>query len=155
MIGDQSGRRPVDELAADLLRRGSPLRIKARGGSMTPFLRDGDVVLVAPTAGRGVGVGDVICYEMPPGKLFLHRLIARDRDRIVAKGDALPFIEVIDRTQLLGKVLAVERRGKVKRLDTRTARARNWAIASLFPLVPWVLSLALRMRRVWRAAFHG
>jgi hypothetical protein len=147
--------RPVDELAADLLRRGSPLRIKARGGSMTPFVRDGDVALVAPTAGREVGIGDVICYETPSGKLFLHRVIARDRDRVVAKGDALTFVEAVDRTRLLGTVVAVERAGTVKRFDTRIARWRNRVIAALSPLFPPLLSLALGVRRLWRAASDG
>jgi hypothetical protein len=122
---------------------------------MTPFLWDGDVALVAPVEGKEVGVGDVICYETPPGTLFLHRVIARDGDRLVAKGDALAFIEAIDRAQLLGKVVAVERRGKMKRLDTRAARWRNWAIASLSPFFPRLFSLALHLRRVWRVAFHG
>lgn len=147
--------RPVDELAADLLRRGGPLRIKARGGSMTPFVRDGDVVLVTPTAGMEVGIGDVICYETPSGKLLLHRVIARDADGFMAKGDALACVEAIDRTRLLGKVVAVERHGVVKRFDTRVGRWRNRVIAGLSPFFPPLLVLALRMRRVWRAALHG
>jgi len=146
--------RPVDELAADLLRRGTPLRIKARGGSMTPFVRDGDVALVTPAAGH-VGIGDVICYETPAGKLLLHRLIARDGDRLVAKGDALAFAEILDRTRLLGKVVAVERHGTVKRFDTRVAQWRNRVIAVLSPCVPPLLLLALGVRRLWRMAWHA
>ena len=147
--------RPVDELAADLLRRGSPLRIKARGGSMTPFVRDGDVALVTPAAAGHVSIGDVICYETPAGTLLLHRLIARDRDRLVAKGDALAFAEILDRTRLLGKVVAVERHGTVKRFDTRGAQWRNRVIAVLSPCVPPLLLLALGVRRVWRTAWHA
>jgi hypothetical protein len=145
----------VDDLAADLLRRGERLRIKARGGSMLPFVRDGDVAHVMPSAGREIRVGDVICYETPPGGLILHRVVERDRDRFVAKGDALAFTEAIDRQHLLGRVVAVERRGRVRRLDTRTARWRNRAIASISPLLPRLLSLALRLRPVWRAAVRG
>jgi hypothetical protein len=147
--------RSVDDLAAQLLRRGKGLRIKARGGSMVPFLRDGDVALVTPTAGSEVGVGDVVCYEMPPGRLYLHRVIARDRDRVVAKGDALPFTEVVERAQLLGTVVAIERHGRVRRLDTRTAQWRNRAIASLSPALPRALALAGRLRRLWRVACRG
>ena len=147
--------RSVEDLAAQLLRRGKRLRIKARGGSMVPFLRDGDVALVTPTAGSEVGVGDVVCYEMPPGRLYLHRVIARDRDRVVAKGDALPFTEVVERAQLLGTVVAIERHGRVRRLDTRTAQWRNRAIASLSPALPRALALAGRLRRLWRVAFRG
>src|SRR6266705_1173271 len=79
--------RSGDDLAADLLRRGGPLRIKARGASMVPFLWNGDVVLVVPSTGTEVGVGDVVCYETSPGRLFLHRVIKRRRDRVVAKRD--------------------------------------------------------------------
>jgi hypothetical protein len=147
--------RPVEELAAQVLRRGERLRIKARGGSMLPFLRDGDVALVTPVAADGIDLGDVICYETLPGKLFVHRVIRRQRDRLVAKGDALVFTDLIDRTQLLGKVVAVERHGRVRRLDTRTARWLNRAIASLSPLFPPLLAVALGLRRLGRAAFRG
>lgn len=118
---------------------------------MLPFLRDGDVARVLPANGPEIGVGDVICFETSPGRLCLHRVIARDGDRLVAKGDALLFAEAVGPPQLLGKVVAVERRGRVKRLDTRAARWRNLAIASVSPLLPRLLPLAIGLRRVWRA----
>ena len=149
------GMRPVDELAAQVLRRGTRLRIKARGGSMMPFLWDGDVVLVTPTARREVVVGDVICYETPPGGLCLHRVIARTRDRFVAKGDALAFTEVVDPGHVLGKVVAVQRRGRVKRLDTRIARWSNRAIAAVSTLIPFLIPLAIRVGRDVRASLRG
>jgi hypothetical protein len=145
---------PTDELAAEVLRRGMPLRIKARGGSMIPFLWDGDVALVTPTAGAQIGVGDVICYEAPPGRLFLHRVIERQREWFVAKGDALTFPEIIDPPQLLGKVVAIERHGRIRRLDTRVARWRNRAIVVLSPLLSRLLPLAIRVRRIWRGALQ-
>jgi len=117
---------------------------------MTPFLWDGDVALVSPTEKKEVGLGEVICYEAPGGRLFLHRVIARDGDRLVTKGDALAFTEVVDRAQVLGKVVAVERRGKITRLDTRRARWRNRAIASLSPFLPRLLAVARRLRRARR-----
>src|SRR5207249_7377504 len=55
--------RPVDELAMQVLRRDGHLRITARGSSMMPFIRDGDVVVVTTTKSTEVGVGDVVCYE--------------------------------------------------------------------------------------------
>jgi signal peptidase I len=145
---------PTDELAAEVLRRGRPLRIKARGGSMMPFLWDGDVAFITPTADTEIGVGDVICYEAPPGRLFLHRVIERRQERFVAKGDALAFTEVIDPPQLLGKVIAIERHGRIRWLDTRAARWRNRAIVTLSPVLPRLLPLAIRMRRIWRASFQ-
>src|SRR2546428_11972352 len=147
--------RSGDDLAADLLRRGAPLRIKARGGSMLPFLRDGDVALVMPAVGTEIGVGDVICYETPPGRLFLHRVIERRWERFVAKGDALAFTDLIAPVQVLGKVVAVQRRGRFKRLDTRIGRWRNRAIAGVSTLIPFPVAFAIRVRRIVRAALRA
>lgn len=147
--------RLADELAVQVLRRGASLRIKARGGSMLPFLLDGDVALVMPAAGTEISVGDVICYETPPGRLFLHRVIGRKRERFVAKGDALAFTDLIDPGQVLGKVVAVQRRGSVKRLDTRIGGWRNRAIAAVSGLIPVPIALAIRVRRIVRAALRG
>jgi signal peptidase I len=142
--------RPVDDLAAQVLRRGAPLRIKARGGSMLPFMWDGDVALVTPAGATKIRVGDIVCYELP-GRLFLHRVIDRDGDGFVAKGDALRFTDVIDRRQLLGRVVAIERSGRITRLDTRAARWRSIVIAFFSPLLPHLVSAAMWARRTWRA----
>ncbi len=144
---------PVEELASQLLRRGAPLRIKARGGSMIPFILDGDVVLVGPGGDAEILVGDVICYEKSPGRLFLHRVIKRDRERFVTKGDALDFTDLVSPGQVLGKVVAIERRGRVRRFDT--PRWRNRVIAFLSPFLSGLLPLAIRVRRLWRAALSG
>ena len=144
---------PVEELASELLGRGVPLRIKARGGSMIPFILDGDVVLVGPPGNSGILVGDVICYEKSPGTLFLHRVIKRDGERFVTKGDALAFTEVVFPGQVLGRVVSIERRGRVRRLDA--ARWRNRVIAFFSFLLPRVLSPAIRLRRMWKAALRG
>jgi len=146
---------PAEELAAQVLRRGQHLRIKARGGSMLPFIWDGDVVLVTPTAPTSIVIGDVVCYETAPGRLFLHRIIRRDGDRFVTKGDALSSAEVIEPTELLGKVVGIERRGGISRLDTRAGRWRNRAAVCVSHVVPRLLPLALRLRRGLRAALHG
>lgn len=146
---------PVAELAGQVLRQGGRLKIRARGASMLPFLLDGDIALVAPAHGQEIRVGDVICYEASPGSLLLHRVIKRDGDRFVARGDALRFTDVILRNEVLGKVLTIERHGRVRRLDTREARGLNRAIASVAPLLARLLPLALRVRRSWRAARCG
>lgn len=147
--------RPADTLAAEVLRHGAPLRILARGGSMLPFVRDGDVALVTPMADKSIDLGDIVCYENPPGRLFLHRVIAHDGDRIVTKGDALASAEVIDSRQVLGTVVAIERRGRITRLDGRRARWRSRGIVALRHLVPPVVTAALGIRRIARVLRRG
>jgi hypothetical protein len=141
----------VDDLAIEALRRHGRLSIRVRGGSMVPFIRDGDIVTVSEIAPSGPGIGDVICYETKPRRLFVHRVVACDGERLFVKGDALAFTEVIERDQVLGKIVALERRGMLRRLDTAPARWRNRAIATLSPAIPRLLPMALLMRRAWRA----
>jgi hypothetical protein len=145
---------PAEELATQVLRGGEPLRIKARGSSMLPFVRDGDVALVTPIVPASIAIGDIVCYETTPGRLLLHRVIRRDGERFAMKGDALHYTEVVERTQLLGKVVGLERRGRLKRLDTRAARWGNRAVASVTHVLPRFLALALTLRRVVRALRH-
>jgi hypothetical protein len=147
--------RPGDELAALVLRAGRSLRIKTRGGSMLPFLRDGDVAIVVPTPSDRVAVGDVICYESPPGRLFLHRVIRRDSTGFVTKGDALRFTECVDAAAVLGTVVAVERDGRRARWDSDGARRFNRTIVFVSDLLPLILAVALPMRRFLRAALRG
>jgi hypothetical protein len=140
-----------DELAIEALRRHGRLTIRVRGGSMAPFIRDGDIVTVSEIAPSAPGIGDVICYETTPRRLFVHRVVACDGQRLFVKGDALTFTEVVERDQVLGKVVALERRGTLRRLDTAAARWRNRAIATLSPAIPRLLPMALLVRRAWRA----
>jgi signal peptidase I len=142
--------RPVDELGVDLLRRGERLRIKTRGSSMTPFLRDGDTAIVSPTLARNVNVGDVICYEAPPGNLLVHRVIARVANGFLTKGDALTNSERVHHTAVLGTVIAIERDGRLRTLDSRAARRRSRAIAALAPILPHALAAAVRLKRTLR-----
>ena len=146
---------PGDELAAQVLRGGNSLRITARGASMLPFLRDGDVVSVIPIAPDRVAVGDVICYESPPGRVFLHRVIRRDGTGFVAKGDALRFVESVDATDVLGTVVAVQRNGRTIGWDNEAARRRNRAIVRVTRVLPLLLAVALPVRRLLRAAVRG
>lgn len=150
-VGPSPGNRSVEELASQILRRGKSLRIKARGGSMTPFFRDGDIACITPVDGQGVRVGDVICYEETPARLFLHRVVSYHRTHIVAKGDALASAVVILPRQVLGKIRAIERHGRVRRLDTATATRCNRLIAFLSPAISRLLPLAIGVRRLAQA----
>jgi len=122
---------------------------------MLPFLRHGDVLHVRPLPATAVRVGDVICYAPSPGRLHLHRVVARDERGFVTRGDALPYVEDVPAASLLGRVIARERAGRVRRLDTPAAARRARAITVTAPLVARVLPLARALRRGWRTVRHG
>jgi signal peptidase I len=145
----------LDDLAAQSLRRGNTLRLRARGSSMLPFFVDGDVLVVRPVPVAEVRIGDVICYEPPAGGLCLHRVIARRERGFVTRGDALTYVEVVPDTAVRGLVVARERAGRRATLDTPAARRRGRLIAWLAPGLARLLPLARGLRRALRAVRRG
>ena len=64
----------VSEVLLDALARGESVRVRVRGVSMLPWLRDGDPVCVRPPAGRCLRRGDVALFRRGP-ILILHRVV--------------------------------------------------------------------------------
>lgn len=146
---------PGETLAVESLRRGNPLRVRARGGSMLPFLLDGDVVVVRPAAAAEIRIGDVICYEPPSGGLCLHRVIGREERGFVTRGDALAYAEIVPDAALLGLVAARERGGRRIALDTPGARRRGRVVVAVAPVLARLLPLARGLHRAGLAALRG
>jgi hypothetical protein len=119
---------------AELLRaateRGVPLRTRARGFSMSPFIRDEDVLTIAPMNGRAPRVGEVVAFVHPDsGRLAIHRVIARVAAGWLARGDNCPKPDgVVPPGAILGVLIRVERDGRHARLGLG---AEGWLIAWL------------------------
>jgi hypothetical protein len=101
-------------LSRDILGQGYGLRFRARGGSMVPWICDGDVLSVVPKAQVEVRVGDVVLYRDSPGKIVVHRVVAeqgqQEARRLLIRGDWRSQADGwISDTEVLGKVVAVER----------------------------------------------
>ena len=112
------------ELSKDILARGACLRFQARGGSMYPFIRDGDILEVQPMEVAEVGVGDVIFFRGHRGNMLAHRLVRKTQAEngetiLIARGDsASQFDRPVRPDQLFGKVISIERRYKRVELDS-------------------------------------
>lgn len=133
------------ELWLQGLREGQRMRFQPLGGSMMPCLRQGDTVSIHP--GRDCCVGDIILWCQDES-LVLHRVVAQRHDRIITKGDFLSHLDApVARGQILGRVVARERRGRVRRLDSLEARSLGlaWCLTSLIPGLVLLLSVARRV----------
>ena len=122
---------------------------------MLPSIRGGDVVHVEPADHADIAVGEIVCYAPSAGVLVVHRVVARRGDRLVTRGDALAHREVVPGAEVLGRVVAVERAGRVRRLETPLARAMARAMVTAAPLVRRALPAAGSLRRLWRGAGRG
>lgn len=98
-------------LAEAVLKEGIPFRFHARGRSMWPMIRDGDVLTIAPRTPAAFRRGDVVAFVHPKGgRLMVHRIVDRDGQRFLLRGDhaARPDGWIAE-NRILGKVTSVER----------------------------------------------
>jgi hypothetical protein len=114
----EDGRRSLSgkalaELLKDVLRKGSPLTLRARGFSMSPFIKDGDDVTLFPMNGVSPGLGDVAAFiHEGTGMPFIHRVVGKKGGAYLLKGDNVAEADgLIPESNILGCVRMVERKG--------------------------------------------
>ena len=133
-------------LLQGMTEKGASLRTTVRGFSMTPFIRDEDVVTIAPMSGRPPRVGEVVAFSHPDcGRLAIHRVVACTERGWVVRGDNCPEADgVVGIEHVHGRVVAVERGGRTVRvglgMSGRVIAALNrgtllgrWNILRLLP----------------------
>lgn len=128
-----------ERLASEILVGGNTLRFRAQGGSMAPFIRDGDILEVEPLGARSVRNGDVLLCRVEAGRLFAHRAshVVRRAGQIWFRlqGDHRFTPDgCFSQDQALGFVVAVERAGKRWRIDSM-----RWRYAALLWIATWRL----------------
>lgn len=107
------------ELMRAVHAKGRPFRFRAGGHSMAPFIRDGDVICLAPLTAREPGAGDVAAFIHPgTGRLCVHRVLSVKGNRYLIRGDNLPEKPDgrVPREAILGRVTIVERTGRRVRM---------------------------------------
>ena len=100
-----------------------PLWVPAAGGSMRPALHAGDSVRVRP--GGVPKPGEVWLAVLPDGRLVAHRVRAVSADAVRLYGDARDRVDPpLARDLLVGRVDAVERLGRIRRVGRRGIAGR-------------------------------
>lgn len=134
------------DLAVQILKAGHEVRFQAHGGSMLPFINDGDILWVSPLAGSRVRLGEVVLVMDGEGKLLAHRVVKtgrRNRNLIfLIKGDACSAPDGwFGPDNILGRVEIVEH-GTQRIEFTSPAhlwRAKIWAkVAPCLPKISWL-----------------
>ena len=131
------------EVTEEILRRGSRVRFVAEGTSMHPTLRAGDALWVAPVDPAAVRSLDILLYRGPRGPIA-HRVrrIRNAPGRLTAfllQGDA-PGAggEWVDPSQILGRVVAVERGDRTMALSGSWSLSRQRLGVALHRLKRWM-----------------
>ena len=108
----------LTELLRAVLDKGRPFRFRALGWSMSPFIKDGDVVTVSPCRGRRLRTGAVVAFIHPEtGKTAVHRIVRARGGHLVVKGDNCEAADGrVSPDRILGAVTRIERNGRKMRL---------------------------------------
>jgi hypothetical protein len=144
------------DLSLDLLKKGCTLRFQARGTSMLPWIRNGDILTVAPTGMIDVQLGDVVLFQSGSGAIRVHRVIKQGSGartaQFLVKGDRLLRTDGwIPAAQVFGRVIAVERNGRCIERGKSLARWAQRLWTRLGPLYLRCLFFVLSARH-WIAA---
>lgn len=112
------------ELLRGMMERGVPLRTTVRGFSMHPFIRDQDVLTIAPLKNHRLCIGDIVAFIQPDtGRMAVHRVIAKKSDRWVMRGDNCPEADgAVVKDDIIGHVIHIERNGRNIRLGVIIAQ---------------------------------
>lgn len=96
-----------------VLERGADFRFQAAGVSMTPFIRDRDILTITGRDKQAPRTGDVVALIHPGGKLIVHRIVGRARTGFFIKGDNCRQSDGIFYTEAIaGRVITIERAGR-------------------------------------------
>jgi len=101
-------------LTRDVLEKGRSVRFQVWGSSMTPFIKDGDVITIVPVSAESdIGLGKVVAFLHPwltGRRLVVHRVVGRRGSSFLIRPDhALghdPFAYKL--CDILGRVVRVE-----------------------------------------------
>ena len=146
------------ELAAAILEHRDSFEFVARGRSMRPHIRSGDVAHAERAEPASLRRGDVILYRSDRGQITAHRIVRVEAEEgrpvFVAAGDAFPVSrERVPADRILARVVGLRRGGK--RIDL-TAAPRRFAAAVLWPVAALRFAIGVRLRAFagrppWRA----
>jgi hypothetical protein len=130
-----------------VLAKGKAFRFEARGASMHPVIRDGDVVTVRPLAVAEGKTGDVVAFVHPvTGGVRIHRIVGAGGAGYRLKGDnALCEDGAVPRDAVLGRIARIEREGR----DVLLGPALRSPLLARLSRTAWFTRLTRRLRRTF------
>ncbi|MBW2594442.1 MAG: GNAT family N-acetyltransferase [Deltaproteobacteria bacterium] len=122
---------------------------------MRPFIQDEDLITVSPLWNFPIRVGDVVLYKTMDDQAIVHRVIRKtikgSGTVFFIKGDAaFGQPEGVDTQRILGRVTAIERNGRERKLNTKLHRIINLFFAWLSPFSRWTYPIGSKVKHKGR-----
>ena len=107
----------ISEIMSPVLKKGALFRFQAKGFSMSPFIRDRDIITVSNVGSRAIQIGAVAVVVNPVNNaLIVHRIVKKAENTIMLKGDnCIDPDGMFSHSSIIGIVTKIERdKKKVK-----------------------------------------
>lgn len=134
--------------------RGKSFRFKARGFSMSPCIKDGDVLTVSPAANRPVTFGDIVVYRHPQTRrTIIHRVVGKKKSFCRVRGDNSYVADgLIPDKNILGSVAKIERKGRLSAFGLGPERFLIALLSRTATLLPLQVLIKKLIRPVVRSS---
>ena len=144
----------VGILIEALAEKGKNIRLKARGLSMFPAIRDGDIIIVAPLIDYQPETGDiVVCINTADQKIVIHRIILKSKDVFKIKGDfCFQSDGVFSLATIKGYVLQIENDLKFSQFSIKNGYKQLIAFLSRINLLALTIRLANKIQAMKKTA---
>jgi signal peptidase I len=141
------------EVALDNLDTGFPLRFRAKGNSMRPFIHDGDWLEARPVKPSLMQKGDVVIYKPDNHPYLVHRIIQKvdkaSGSWLLVQGDALVQADGWIRVeQVIGKVTSKEHAGCWQQMNSPAIRLQSFLSVSLFIWIKWIFGSLRKISKI-------
>ncbi len=148
-------------IALEVLKQGNPVGFIATGGSMSPLIRSGELVIVTPCSPKDLKPSDIILYATSSDPTVspkrVHRIMekrfANGKCIFFTKGDATEVLDApVEAVQVLGKVSAIKKGRWELNLNRPWGKALNrvcflmerWPSSKMLMWKGWRLVKSLR-----------
>ena len=131
-----------------LVSEGKTVTLTVKGNSMNPFIVHlRDRMTIGPWKDEDIRKGTVALVKDTRGSYVIHRIIKRDKDRVVLLGDGnIGFTETATLDNVIGIMHNIDRKGRIWTPQSTLRRLYSWFWMTLTPLRRYPLAL-------WRKLF--
>jgi signal peptidase I len=140
--------RGLAEMISSMMAKGIQIKIRAKGWSMEPFIRNQDVLTIAPFIQNKIKLGEIVAFKTSKSdksfRLGIHRVIQiLDHENYLIKGDnsSIDPDGIVPRNQILGKIITIERNNRIVRLGVGKDRFIIALLSKYNLLVPIIKSM--------------
>ena len=130
---------------------GKLLNVKSRGWSMYPLVHHDDMLYIQKGTANSLRTGDIAFFRLDTGRFVAHRLVKREgMNFLLMNGDSFrEFDEPVHQDQIFGKLIKIERNGRVLNLEGKINTVIGWLITQLaLNRIPFQITLKQNLARV-------